>query len=452
MPAVRMRLDKDLDRMNWAGAESPPQAGEVVARIHRLPDAGVGETAQGRPSKVPGSYLIPAGTGTYKTISLEPGRYLIQAFLPSGEVASETISVRESDEPVEVALRGLHSPREWLSWQHLVGNIGPAQDAIERSRNAFPESHAWSWDLSVVAATTTTPHGREPVASALDEFLTHRRETGSFLNVVVQAGLQIVPAILSHSEGPYRSYVFGPNSPAYQADAARRYILVQDGGRPVLLGALPLPWTQVGQGSRQAEVEVLLSPPPEMLAESQQPSTTTSVAASVMARDEMLATVIGYLGTGDMPAADAALTRARSMLFKKVENAIAAAAGGYILLGNWRGQPGDQDADWFSWIENLQNWFTWLPDGAIQHGWLKLRTQTGPACVEAARESFLNAHRRGIPFYSAGVRLLHDGLTLLSNDARAAGRTDKEVESALASLRAIAFRTEMRQVFTTIRL
>jgi hypothetical protein len=140
------------------------------------------------------------------------------------------------------------------------------------------------------------------------------------------------------------------------------------------------------------------------------------------------------------------------MLFSKLENAIAAAAGGYILLGNWRGQPGDRDADWFAWIENLQNWFTWLPDGAIQHGWIKLRTQTGPADVEAARESFLKAHGRGIPFYSAGVRLLHDGLTLLSNDARAARRTDEEVESALASLRAIALRTEMRQAFTTIRL
>jgi hypothetical protein len=447
MPAVRVRVDKYLDRRDWGDAPGPPQAGEVVARVRALPDPDTDDLREPLRTEAPAQLLIPVGQSEYETVTLRPGRYLIQAFLPSGEVVSEAVLVGDDQEPVEVVLRGLYSPHEWLSWQHLVGNIGLTEQAMDWSRRTVPESRAQSWQLSVLA-TPTAPGAREPVAQALDELLVHRRPEVPLSGAVPQAWLQVAPAALSDWDGPYRSYVFGPESPAYQAGAERRYFLVQDHGQPVLLGALPLPWTQVRGGWRQAEVEVLLSLPPEP----QGVAGAAPVTASAIVRDETLATVIGYLGTGDLPAADATLSRARSMLFTKTDNPIAAAAGGYVLLGSWRGQPGDPDPYWFGWIKNLQNRFSWLPDGAIQHGWRKLRTQAGPADVEEARASFLKAHRRGVPFYSAGVRLLHDGLTLLSNDARAAERTDAAVESALASSRAIALRTDVRQAFTTIRL
>ena len=85
------------------------------------------------------------------------------------------------------------------------------------------------------------------------------------------------------------------------------------------------------------------------------------------------------------------------MLFIKMSNPLAAAAGGYVLLAT---EQGTEPNDWHRWIENLCNWFEWLPDGAILHASLKLRHQYSDGDLDEARRMLIEAYRRGLPFYS----------------------------------------------------
>jgi hypothetical protein len=76
---------------------------------------------------------IPANWGnSVKRVNVEPGRWLVEATLPSGEVISEEVAVG-SGEDLPVTLHSAeHSPHEWLGLQYLVGNIEGA-DTLRRT-------------------------------------------------------------------------------------------------------------------------------------------------------------------------------------------------------------------------------------------------------------------------------------------------------------------------------
>ncbi|MGD0249225.1 MAG: hypothetical protein ABSB75_09250 [Candidatus Limnocylindrales bacterium] len=169
----------------------------------------------------------------------------------------------------------------------------------------------------------------------------------------------------------------------------------------------------------------------------------------------MKTTVVSYLAAGDNPAAHAVLARAREVLFWKSDNPIAAAAGGYVLLANWPGiaeKAEERQPAWLRWIGNLFRRFDWLPDGAIQLAWLKLLgvRPRGPE-TPPPRDLVLEACRRGIPYYTAGVKMLLDSLVLLTNQAYKHGR-DIELEAALTGTRELGLQVEPWQPFTTLRL
>lgn len=222
----------------------------------------------------------------------------------------------------------------------------------------------------------------------------------------------------------------------------RHYLFVRGGNASAQYCVLPTPWTQVDNGN-EAVVEALVR---TLMVEN---GTETISPVSVIVRDPRLATMIGYLGAGDMQAATAILKQARQLLFKKVSNPIAAAAGGYILLS---GSQSEEHEYWHQWMYNLMRWFPWLPDGAILHAWVLMRNEQNDAGLLKARAYLLEAFMRGLPFYSTGVGLLRDGLTILANEARENGKKDEEVEYALKVVRNLALRTNPRLPFTTVRL
>ena len=123
------------------------------------------------------------------------------------------------------------------------------------------------------------------------------------------------------------------------------------------------------------------------------------------------------------------------MLFGKAVNPLAAAAGAYVLLVAGEEPEPDRHVYWHQWIKNLMNWFKWLPDGPIQHAWVKLSQKRSEENLSEARASLLEGYRRGLPFYSRGVGMLLDGLTLFANDARAGGTPDEEVEETVTPVR-----------------
>lgn len=102
-------------------------------------------------------------------------------------------------------------------------------------------------------------------------------------------------------------------------------------------------------------------------------------------------------------AAPALIDQAESLLMDKGANPIHATIAAYTLL-----TIGDTTHG--SWMANLAGLFPFLPDGAIIYGWHLIHA--GQA--EQAPAQFHAALSRGLPIYSAGVRLLRDGLNFVA--------------------------------------
>src|SRR5207249_3145375 len=136
-------------------------------------------------------------------------------------------------------------------------------------------------------------------------------------------------------------------------------------------------------------------------------------------------------------------------LEEKLVNAIAAAGAAYILVRSATGSR--KRPIWVPWLKNLRAWFSWLPDGAILDGWAHLNGIGREPDVNAARTAFVDAVDRGLPFYTAGVRMLFEGMTRVA----ASSPPDKKTDSfgaAYEIARRLALRIDVRQTFTVVRM
>lgn len=425
--------------LSW-NANEPPMAGEVVGRISSVGAVGDGV------APAPGTITLPVGNGDrQRSVNLPIGRYAVDAFLPSGDLVTKEFSV-DSDEPQQVYLLIEHSAHEWLSWQHLAGNVPAASQFRARLGRleldaAVPRDGWPAWVVSEQARPIAEGLMTELPALAAGD----RKPLAEFPDCSQQA-----PGVGRYSDGPYSAYEFTPS----HTIEGRRYAVVEDGSGGAVLAVLPVPWQRIDETEAETEIDVLVGPSPV----GRRPGEPAQPDCSIVVRDPVMTTVLSYLRAGDNPAAHAVLAHAREMLFWKSRNAIAAAAGGYILLANWPAMAPDSEERspaWLDWIANLFRWFEWLPDGAIQLAWLKLLgvNPKGRPRFEspAPRELALEACRRGIPYYTAGVRMLQDCLDLLANRAREYG-PDPELEAALTATRELALQVEPWQPFTTLRL
>jgi hypothetical protein len=123
------------------------------------------------------------------------------------------------------------------------------------------------------------------------------------------------------------------------------------------------------------------------------------------------------------------------MLFHKVSYPLAATIGGYILvLGRNANRYRAESDTWKNWVGNLDNWFDWLPDGAILNATMQLM-DTKPNYV-AAYEALLRAYARGLPYFTFGLKHLMDGLRIFASKGDAGAR------QRLETLEPIALRTD----------
>ncbi len=121
-------------------------------------------------------------------------------------------------------------------------------------------------------------------------------------------------------------------------------------------------------------------------------------------------TLLTLLTNGDIRKAKSLsnAAEAEELLYQKMRNPVTAAIGGYFLL-----KIGELDR-LHDWANNLANWFTWLPDGAIIHATQLLnKKEKRKKDIDLIRKRLLQAAGEGIPVYSEGLRLLEKGLTQL---------------------------------------
>lgn len=149
--------------------------------------------------------------------------------------------------------------------------------------------------------------------------------------------------------------------------------------------------------------------------------------------------LLAYLGQGAFRSAKrigAQVTeQAVKLLRGKREDPFAACIAGYFLL--LAGQ-----LDRLDWMGNLARWFPAIPDGAVIFGSALLRNGER----QTARSFLLQAVERGIPVYTAGLRLLFDNLRVLAEE----DSSDEQLMQALKRIRNVAAYADWHAQTTTV--
>jgi hypothetical protein len=504
MTVLRLRVHKHLSTPTRAGA---------VGTLRR-----VAEPSQGSAKGPVREVLIPANfTGESVAVTVDPGLWLIEATLPSGETISEEVAVEPDAGDIPVVLRAAdHSPHEHLGWQHLLGNIEGrgalkeraaerarelgrrAVDAVDKVTDAAAETGRRAVDK---VADTAAEAGRRAVDKVTDAaaetgmFAAAKRGTAKLLHkfdrvpgarklrstlglelprpeaVVLDApkepkraektadapaqptlrmlqaagGSDLVGAKVWETllQAPENAATIAPQVTGSQDEAFCIYLLPDataattvrsfahaEWGDERFVLAAPLPWTCIANG-QPGPVEVMVRRHPS----------DGRMRIGVAVHDQDFGTLAGLMTASTLPKAAVVVDQAKDMLFAKVVNPLAAAAGAYVLLGV--GADADKP-EWHGWIDNLRHGFPHLPDGAVLAAWLRLRYPKDEQAHKQAREALFEAFARGLPYFSRGVTYLLDGLTMFAAD-------DPEAEARAARVQGIAQRIDMSQAFTVVR-
>jgi V8-like Glu-specific endopeptidase len=163
------------------------------------------------------------------------------------------------------------------------------------------------------------------------------------------------------------------------------------------------------------------------------------VEVSVESQNHAGDTLLRYLSRGDIAGAEATTELVLAEELVESRDATAATAAGYFLLST-RNLDRLQQV----WISSLADKATWLPDTSIIDAWASLRQPTPD--LTRARRRLLEAAARGLPVYTPGLRLLLDGLAMFDDDVEYTG---PDVRAALRRVRRFAAHADWRAANTT---
>lgn len=457
----------------------------VVASVRQIKDASGEFPADPLVQEI----VIPAGRYLRREVEVPAGTYRIEARLPSGEVLHQTRKVTNEADSVDVIFELGHSPHEWLTWQRLAGNV-PSQMKYEewlkklgkRLAEAAAKETAVSIDVDPEAIKRTATFLRglhlrvKPFLDALARVFTREIEEPSADEAtpalteppefeLVQASpigsdslwdaLASMPAwnawrksAGAHAECSFsrqddreltlwhidqthreRCIMAGPKGPM-----PRRCWAISRRGGGVDVITLPVPWPLTPEFP-PASIEIL-----------REAGTSTAGRTTVTVCDSNLSGMLFYLGSGKLGEAGAVLAEAQRsdlverLISDKERNPLAACAVAYVGLAIM--SVSDQPR-WGPWLENVKNWFEWLPDGAVVYAAYRIKTAKNRADLDAALAALKEAYRRGIPFYAAGIQHLTQGLYTFS-------AKDKDANAMHKKVRQIALCIDANQAFSVI--
>jgi hypothetical protein len=424
-------LDVRVEAMMY---EDDVRAGvRVVGNI--FPAGGGGDTHR--------QVLIPVGSNVpAASFAVQPGRYLVEATLPSGVVLCDEVDVAEG-QPTEVRLRAQDSPHETHSWQYVVGNV--ESGTVYRSPDTIPvPNSAGSRSFGRLRDRAADDSLESVARPARVRWVLDRAPSGPPLDrlgllgggVAVDQWLESTLDVSAQQEIDQPSATDGV-SPLYRFTSAvhpaagqfaRQFLTVESQGDAYLV-TLPCPW--LDRNHTESVVEVLVNG-------RQSP---TGSAVSVTVRDPSLGAGLAYLAAGALSKAEAVFSDAQHMLHGKVANHLAAAAGAYVLVGT---DLAPERREWDAWLDNLRRWFPQMSDGSILCGVRGLRLAQTQADVDAARDALLEGCQRGLPAYTLGISWLVEALSEFPDDPACMARLDQ--------VRRLSWRVDLREPFVVLRL
>ncbi len=170
-------------------------------------------------------------------------------------------------------------------------------------------------------------------------------------------------------------------------------------------------------------------------------SMVPALDVSISSANEKAQALLGLISSGDISRAKS-LDEAEDLLYKKIEDPASAAIGGYFLLKTGKLEK------MHDWANNLADLFSWMSDGCVIHAWQLIQQDQkvyGPLNITLIRQRLLEAVQRGIPIYSEGLRLLNEGLMMLSFDLKG----DADIEAALKKIKSYLCYADLSQETTT---
>jgi len=469
----------------------------VVTRLRQVKDA----TGKFPDDPVDQELVIPAGASGRAFATVPAGTYRIEARLPSGEVLRETRTVTDSPQGVEVIFKGSSSPREWLSWQRLAGNV-PSQEQYEGWINELAEQ--------IVKAANARESAAKPIQidpTVIRKLATQARELHLKLQPTIQAFGRFFGKVMAGSDADSGPADTQPTPQAAVEPVEFELVQADPRAAEALWDAVssPTAWTEwkrtaspyvaqaihrtddrqltlwrIEQSERIANnvvgpsgaylplrclavmqrgrgVDVITLPVPwpldpylpapdlEVLREA---GTSDSGRTTTTVRDNVVGGLLMYLNNGQMRDAATVLIEAQrkglieELMSEKARNPLAACAAAYVGLATL---SDNQNPRWAPWLKNLKDWFPWLPDGAIVHGAYVMQSAKTRDDLRDALASLKDAYRRGIPFYTAGFRHLMNGLYAFSDE-------DAEAKAMHEKVASIAARVDPNQAFNQITI
>jgi hypothetical protein len=159
--------------------------------------------------------------------------------------------------------------------------------------------------------------------------------------------------------------------------------------------------------------------------------------------DPQFGSLIAYINSGRAGVAAELMPALGDALHGEYDNPLAAAACGYVVLAtddSTRRREGPP-----RWLSDLADKFPYLPDGCILLGKYLRENAYGGGSDGSAHELFYTAYERGVPFYSAGVTWLIEGLRGSAGSCGTCARMLREVRSVAAYM-------DLTGAFTSFRL
>jgi hypothetical protein len=394
------------------------------------------QTTQGRKAVEPVISPITNDPSRALPLTLPSGEYELETLLPSGEVIYRTATVIENA-AVDARLDPIGTSNERERWNYFGGSRHLTTKALAL------EPMQYGLTVPVQAETGSA------VQTRLGPFnLSNWSEWFDYLGRRWEERLMIPPAepemrvaartehsldvFYPTSPGPAVLEIKGASVHGDPSSIGQRHdflLLSVDWGIQAV--SLPMPW------SSDSDARVSFS----VLVRHDREQTIIDYSLA----DPQFGSLIAYLNNGRTAVAAALIPALRDALNGKHNYPLAAAASGYVQLatrGGARREDGSLPDQALDWLSDLPRAFPALPDAYVLLGKYHRDHARGE---DAAHQLFYTAWERGVPFFSAGVTWLIEGLR---QSAVACGICAK----ALHEVRSVAAYMDLTGAFPSFRL
>lgn len=461
MTTLRLKLNQPMARGHLEGA-AVATVRQLTDAQHNVPrswwseqravDISGGDESLGQPAQ----FDLPGG-----------GLYGVSIARPRGKPIEREFFVAQDQDRSEL-IKLESSPHEYLGWQQYAGIVRSDPYRRETATQSAPQrssGNAW-FDGLIVQSQQRLDSLYDRAKSAPDVFRAQLPGTADDWKIVDAAtrGAGEPWTFASPLSWPYQPDPeyhawFPPMPDAGEGDTLvnrlrqpptgpdplemkfPRWVTFRNGEE---IDLMSVPWAWWGS-SREPDEEI------RFVYDAIRPSAVDRDSpghAIVTVQDTRWFGLLEFIASGQLQQAghivNTVLPREdpETAMYGKRKGPLIAVAGAIVLIAR---AETNEPQPWDRWIANLSEWFGGIPDGAILYGYRRVQQATSMHDLKQAHELLRMGMSRGIPFFSACIRLLGLALAQIGEELPDADTDRRYIAS-------VSTRVDPDQAFTVIRL